>query len=419
MKRQGIVLLCAFVIGVRGLILWDSGKNTVFVAHVQNGMKRIALVLLLTTLLSFLVLLPSVVHADGGAPNLAYVAGGAQGVSVIDIAQRKVITSLPVEGEPSSVLLSLDGSLLYIAQPTLQQVTVIAPKTKQVVCTAHVSGSPTLLTLDAAQGVVYVAGNTSSSITVLHSTNCAVLNTLSLHSPVYGLALSNASSTANSATHLWVAGLNDLSVFDVHDKLLVNVPIPQGPRFLCIPGGNTVYVTTQQGEVIAVDTTTYRVSSPLLTGRSFGPMDYDATTGEVFVPNMQGREIDVLAPISVGDANRPREPSRVLHFDTIPQSIAITNDGLLGMVALANGTVAILDIPARQIITTIAVGGHPRFIITGLYPPPFNLTQQQFSLLNASIDALHYILAGVIALVALIAVLRYRRLTREAEKQQK
>ena len=386
----------------------------------QDIIKKILFVLFLCcAFIPFLFLASSPVHADGGAPNLAYIAGGGQGVSVIDIAQRKVATTLTVKGDPSTVLLSLDGRLLYVAQSTLEQVTVIASKTKQVVCTAHVNGNPTLLAIDSAQNILYVAGNASSHLTVLNATTCAVLHTSSLQGAIYGLALANASSTANTAMRLWIASLNELSVFDMHGNMLVNLPFPQGPRFLCIPVGNTVYVTTQQGSVVAVDENTYHISSPLVTGKSFGPMDYDATTGEVYVPNMQEHGIDVLAPVTVGDAIHRREPSRVLHFDASPQSIAITSDGQLGMIALANGTIAMLDVSSRQVITTITVGGHPRFVITGLYPPPFNLTQQQYSLLNRAIDALHYLGAVAVVVVTLIVVLRYRRLNRDAERQQK
>src|SRR5437879_6585621 len=67
-----------------------------------------------------------VVHADGGAPNLAYVAGGAKGISVIDIAQRKVVRTMTVAGNPDALLLSLDGRFLYVTQPQLGRVTTLA-----------------------------------------------------------------------------------------------------------------------------------------------------------------------------------------------------------------------------------------------------------------------------------------------------
>jgi DNA-binding beta-propeller fold protein YncE len=368
-----------------------------------------------------LLLIGSPVHADGGAPNLAYVAGTGQGVAVIDIAQRKVTTTFSVHGDPASVLLSLDGRLLYVAQPALRQVTVLATTTKRVVCVAHVSGSPTLLALDSSQQVLYVASNTSHLVTAFRATNCASLYTLSLHGSVYGLALANANgSSTSSNTQLWVASSNELAVFGANGKILATLPFPQGPRFICIPtGGTTAYITTQQGQVVAVDTSSYALSSPLLVGKSFGAMDYDATTGEIYVPNLQEREIDILAPVVVGVTRTLHEPIRRLSFTVVPQSIAITSDGQLGMIALANGTVAMLDVPSRQVITTIAVGGQPHFIITGLYPPPSNLTQQQFSLLNIALDDFHYLIAVVVVLTAVIAVLRYRRITKRSETSQK
>jgi hypothetical protein len=58
----------------------------------MNTMRRIVLCCLIALLSScvLLVALPRPVHADGGAPNLAYVAGGGPGISIIDIRQKKV-----------------------------------------------------------------------------------------------------------------------------------------------------------------------------------------------------------------------------------------------------------------------------------------------------------------------------------------
>src|SRR5437016_12964651 len=87
------------------------------------------------------------VYADGGAPQLAYVAGAAQGISIIDIAQRRVTGTIAVAGNPRTVLLSPDGSALYVAQPTLGRVAVITAKTGKILCTASLPGQPSLLAL--------------------------------------------------------------------------------------------------------------------------------------------------------------------------------------------------------------------------------------------------------------------------------
>ena len=98
-------------------------------------------------------------------------------------------------------------------------------------------------------------------------------------------------------------------------------------------------------------------------------MDYDANTGEVYVPDRQHNQLDVLAPVVSDTTVTPQEPARIIRLSSSPQSVAITSDGQLGFVALSNGQILMLDVPRRSIITSITVGGTPHFIITGLYPP--------------------------------------------------
>jgi hypothetical protein len=106
-------------------------------------------------------------------------------------------------------------------------------------------------------------------------------------------------------------------------------------------------------------------------------MDYDAMTGEVYVPDQLHQQLEVLTPLSSGTTRLPTEPNRIIRLQAAPQSVAITSDGQLGFVALAGGTVAMLDLPGRQIVTTLAVSGNPHFIITGLYPPLLGTTPEQ------------------------------------------
>jgi hypothetical protein len=99
-------------------------------------------------------------------------------------------------------------------------------------------------------------------------------------------------------------------------------------------------------------------------------MDYDAITGEVYVPDAQHNVLNVLSPVDTGVTTLPKEPERVIHLDDTPDSVAITNDGLLGFIALRGGKVAMIDLIAHRLVYTVVVGGTPHFIITGLYPPP-------------------------------------------------
>ena len=111
---------------------------------------RISLwLILLCCLIGPIFVLPlKAVYADGGAPQRAYIAGTAKGVSVVDIGQQKVVDQISVKGQPFMVLLSVDGRFLYATQPELNQVAIIVARTGETFCTAKVSGRPTLLALD-------------------------------------------------------------------------------------------------------------------------------------------------------------------------------------------------------------------------------------------------------------------------------
>ena len=130
-----------------------------------------------------------------------------------------------------------------------------------------------------------------------------------------------------------------------------------------------MYVTTRQGSVDAVSLQTREVRR-ILNGGIFGPMDYDALTDEVYVPDEQHQVLNVLSPVDMRVSAIPTEPERVIHTQGIPESVAITSDGLLGFIALREGKVAMLDLIAHRLVYTVHVGGTPHFIITGLYPPP-------------------------------------------------
>ena len=321
-------------------------------------------------------------HADGGAPQLAYVAGAARGISIIDIAQRRVTGTISEAGNPHTVLLSLDGSALYITRPTLGQVAVIGAKTGKTLCSVSLPGQPSLLALSLDSTVLYAAGQGDTNVRALDPQTCAVKRIYETHEPVYGLAVTAstaANATPSTPNQLWITGTTSLTIFDANGQLLGSVPIEGGPQNISIPGGFTAYVSTRQGTVVAVDLNSRQVIRTLLSGGQFGPMDYDANTGEVYVPDRQHKQLDVLAPIVADTTVTQHEPARIIPLSSSPQSVAITSDGQLGFVALSNGQVLMLDVPRRSVVTSVTVGGTPHFIITGLYPPanaPLTTPQQ-------------------------------------------
>ncbi|GAC1643627.1 MAG: hypothetical protein NVS4B12_08060 [Ktedonobacteraceae bacterium] len=379
-------------------------------------MKRFFILLPVFALISlFTFLVTPVVHADGGAPNLAYVAGTGGGISVIDVAQQKVTRTISTSGKPDTILLSNDARFLYATEPDQNRVAVFGAKDGNTICTANVPGKPTLLALDLSANnyTLFAAGNDASTVSAIDPTNCSIKHTYQVNGSVYGLAVAQVGSGINGSngSQLWVSDTTSLIYFDdVKQQKLGSLVVPGGPEYISIPPGATVYATTRNGSVIAVDLNAQHVI-PLITGGSYGAMDYDQNTGEVYVPDKAKNQLVVLTPVNPGSP-LPHQPSHIVALQGNPQSIAITSDGQLGFAALANGNVAMIDITGRQTLQTISVGGKPTFIITGLYPPALGTTPQQASVFTIVLNIAAYAL--VIGLFV-VPILLFRRYTR-AEK---
>lgn len=375
-------------------------------------MKIFCLILLcLCAVLSLCIgLFVPVAHADGGAPNLAYVAGTSAGISTIDIQQQKVTGTIAINGDPHTIMLSLDGRYLYVTQPALGQMTMLSAKTGQTICTAKVPGHPTLLAFDSTNHQLFAAANDASSVTEIDDMSCKIIHTYTVPSPVYGLAIANVGSGAGLGNQLWVSDATSLVVFETSKYTQVaSTVIPGGPQYLSIPPGTEVYVTTRQGAVDAVDLNDSHLVT-LLSGGTFGPMDFDEVTGEVFVPDQLRKQIDVLTPVSSGSLNLPRrEPGHIYPMGVTPESVAITSDGQLGFVALSSGQVVMIDIPGEQIANTFHVGGTPHFIITGLYPPLVGTTPQQSSIWDTVTLVLAYVFVAAVIIVPIYFFSRYSR----------
>ena len=355
-------------------------------------------------------------RADGGAPNLAYVSGTNGGISVIDVGQAKVTRTFAAAGDPHTILLSQDGRYLYITQPMVDRVSVIAAGTGQTVCSAYVPGEPALLALDITTNMLFAAGNGAASVSAIDPINCKVLRRFITQTPVYGLALAlpGTSLVAGNSAQLWVANAQSLQVFnDLTGQLLATIPLLDGPQYLTVPPGDIVYATTRQGSVDAISFKTLAVRQ-LITGGQFGSMDYDAVDGEVYVPDERHHAIDVLTPISSSTTTLPPEPNRFISTGSVPEAVAITNDGLLGFVALQGGKVAMYDLIDRQLAFTVSVGGTPHFVITGLYPPTVDIAptpspgtskiSQGWSVSNGAIIILVIALFALVLFLALFLV---------------
>lgn len=354
---------------------------------------------------------PSVAHADGGAPNLVYVAGGGAGggdLVIIDIAQRKVTGRVHIGGDLRSVMLSLDNRIAYVTCMSADSVAIVDASAKKVVRNLPVGHGPIALAADTYRtGDLFVAENGSDAVAVLDPIASKVVATIPVGKHPTGLAVAGPGagiSDANDAeVYVTNADSDSVSVISAaHRTVIAEIPVPGGPLSVVVPAaGGVAYVGTRAGAIVVVGLADHRVLGTLLQlrGSAAGAMDYDALTSEVYVPDATAGAVSVLAPASAGGAgqapNLPHEPARVLPFAGGPAAVAITFDGSYGFVAEHDaGRVVMFDVAEHKTLATLSIGGTPQALVTGSYPP---LLSQQSADVAGIIS---YIVLGAIVLGA-------------------
>jgi YVTN family beta-propeller protein len=368
-----------------------------------------------------------VVLADGGAPNLAYIAGGgASGndLIVIDINKRQVTGTITVGGGPRGVVLTPDSHTAYVTESRADRVAIVDARSQQVTATVPVPNGPTALALDVSRSLIYVTEQGRDAVAFIDPNARKVVATIRVGQHPGGIAIAGPGSgiSDSNETEIYVANSGSDSVTVIsgtHRRVDATIPVQGGPLGVVIPTTGTVaYVSTRTGTVVAISLADHTVIGTLLRapGSQLGAMDYDAVTGQIYVPDAANGAVYVLAPVpSVSDTGAPSafppEPVRTLHLAGGPAGVAITFDGAYGFIAeRAASSVLMIDPSTRQTLATIPVGGTPSAIITGAYPP---LVSSQWAFIP---DLLVILLIGG-GIYTIISLRRLERAQKKAKRR--
>ncbi len=393
---------------------------------VQSGSLILALLVSLVSLVGITLATIQPAKADGGAPNLAYVAGGGSGAGdlvVIDIAKRSVTGRVAVGGAPAGVVLSADGRFAYVAQSEKGALAIVDVRDLHVAATIPVGAAPQALVLDQTQtpNLVYVSNSGGDTVSVVNPDARHVLTTFQVGQHPGGMALAiNGTGIVpqdiNDA-ELYVANTGSDSVTVIsteHRRVLATIAVPGGPVGVVIPqSGGVAYVSLRSGAVAIVSLAKHTLLGTLLPAPSGattppGTMDYDAVTGQVYVPEGATGNVAVLAPASAGSGDSapilPTEPARTLTIGGGPSAVAITFEGTYGFVTQRDtGNVTLFDVGTHKPLAVIAVGGAPRAVVTGAYPPLLN---------RQAANVAAYVVTGLLIVVLAVAVFFVARGTR-------
>jgi YVTN family beta-propeller protein len=279
------------------------------------------------------------------APNGAYgyIANRAANVlTVFDVARDTVTGTIPVRsGGPQFVAFSPDGNRAYVsifnADRTVNEVGVLDTATGAFTAHIPVGVRPFALVVSPDGSKVYVPNHDSGGITVIDTASNTVTGSIQVAPNPHWLAMSKDGSRMYAANH----ESNLVTVIDTsNDAILATVPVGQSPHSIVAqPNKPVVYVVNYDSSSVSViDTTTNTVTATVPTGShpqdvslsTDGKHAYLACVDENAIEVLDTATLKITAKIPVGQS---------------PTSIAVSADGRHAFVTnLADGTVTTLNI---------------------------------------------------------------------------
>jgi len=285
-------------------------------------------------------------------------------VSIIDVAARTVTATVAVDGRPKGVAVTPDGEFAYVVDAGADQVWVIDAKKLKIAKTIRLgdyAGEHNLqsIAMSPDGAFAYVPRADAKTLAVIDTKTRRVAATIPLGDVPEGLVIDSTGAFAYVGIGAqWVAVV-DLASRQVVARVDLGFS-KLGPTDLAVlPGGEIVYVATQDWYVKALDPQTNTLLTTLTTasGDVFGlavtPDGSRLYATEFFAPAVLVVDTDTnLLVTSIPLTSRPRD-------------IAITPDGALALVtgeqnlSPTGNDVTVIDVASNTVAGAIPVGCGP------------------------------------------------------------
>lgn len=308
--------------------------------------------------------------AHAAAQTFAYVPNSTSNdISIIDAATNSVIATLPGGQLPFEAAAAPDGKRVYVANRVSADLTVIDTTTNTVETTITVGQQPgdiiigVAVSPDSASAYVSRVDSTATmgALEVIDTATLAVVDSISLPSPAFGIAFAPDGSRAYAA----LLTTDELAVVDpLTNTVLTTIPIggPPGPntpaQIAITQDGAKAYVTNQNsGDVSVVDLVNESLVRKITVGDF--PLGLAITPDGAFalVANAFSNSISII------------DTSIDMVVNTIPTGqttadVEITPDGARAFVIALDpasdaGSMLVIDLSTNTIIDTIPVGDGP------------------------------------------------------------
>jgi YVTN family beta-propeller protein/VCBS repeat-containing protein len=250
----------------------------------------------------------------------AYVANqGTNTVSVIDIDDGSLVSTITVGSAPTNLVSSPSRSLVYVTNRSSNTVSVISTTTNQVVGSPITVGTqPESITINADGTRVYVANFASNNVSVIDT--------------------DPASANFNKVIATIAVGTN-----------------PRGIAFAQTVNGPRVYVVNRTaGSVSVINASTNQLSgSAIAVGSIPQQIVVSADGTRAYVSNYGSNTVSVINTATNAVDGAP------IAVPSMPVGVALSADGSVLYVANGNDKISVVDTRTRAVVTTLTIDTAP------------------------------------------------------------
>ena len=315
-------------------------------------------------------------RSDGGgvASGTVVVANmGENTATVLDVASRRVLATLPTGVGPHEVAVSRDGQWAVVSnygqqKPGGNSLTLIDLGTASVKSTIDLGEyrRPHSMAFLPGDSLLAVTSETSKKVLLVHPSRGTVVGSIETNAPAShmlaitadGIRIYTSNVAAGSITEQDFPGRTVLRTINV-------APVVEG--LAVTPGGEQVWVGSNKERTVSiVDTKSGAVIDTIggfgmpyrmaITADGRTAVVTDPPKSNVLIYDVGKRRLRFTVPIPaegvLGSAEFPGSPS--------PEGIALSRDGLTAYVALQGlNRVAIVDVTSGKLVATMPTGAGP------------------------------------------------------------
>jgi YVTN family beta-propeller protein len=303
------------------------------------------------------------------AEPLAYItAQGADALSIVDLAQGRVVETVKIGKKPAGVAVASGGNRIYATNPESHSFSVIERDqgAHRVVAEIAVGGGPLGLALDPQGKRIFIADWYADQVHEFDAQSLKPTAAIKVGTSPAGMAADP------DGAHLYVANRESdtVSVIDLATrKTVATIPVGKAPFGVTYDAtGPRVFVANvQSGDVSVIDPATFRETRRLKV-RSFPYAVAVAANGDrIFVTNQHDDSVTVFDGKTFAEL-------KTLEVCGYPEGALVAPDGEVYVACWMDDVLARIDPKSLTVKAKIPVNASPRafgqFIAPDLAPSP-------------------------------------------------